>query len=183
MQRFLTGPDQLCIWCTLPCPADIAVWQGKRRAAPHCCDHPGSRPDSGGPGRPHPKVPGEPCRLCFSVLHTAHKIPRSFAGPRACQGVLRCRPLRRQHGAANTAAVRPPKSRGPGIRPARAPAPSLCDRGTVLPCLPVHPRQVTRVPADKLVDTNGAGDAFVGGFLSQLVRQHSPVSHVPLHCG
>jgi sugar/nucleoside kinase (ribokinase family) len=29
--------------------------------------------------------------------------------------------------------------------------------------------QVTRVPADKLVDTNGAGDAFVGGFLSQLV--------------
>jgi adenosine kinase len=30
-----------------------------------------------------------------------------------------------------------------------------------------HP--VIRVPADKLVDTNGAGDAFVGGFLSQLV--------------
>ena len=29
--------------------------------------------------------------------------------------------------------------------------------------------QVTHVPADKLVDTNGAGDAFVGGFLSQLV--------------
>ena len=28
---------------------------------------------------------------------------------------------------------------------------------------------VTLVPADKLVDTNGAGDAFVGGFLSQLV--------------
>lgn len=28
---------------------------------------------------------------------------------------------------------------------------------------------VTRVPDDKLVDTNGAGDAFVGGFLSQLV--------------
>ena len=28
---------------------------------------------------------------------------------------------------------------------------------------------VTRVPQDKLVDTNGAGDAFVGGFLSQLV--------------
>eukprot|EP00889_Picochlorum_renovo_P002582 jgi/Picre1/29612/NNA_004997.t1 len=27
---------------------------------------------------------------------------------------------------------------------------------------------VTLVPADKLVDTNGAGDAFVGGFLSQL---------------
>jgi adenosine kinase len=29
---------------------------------------------------------------------------------------------------------------------------------------------VTLVPADKLVDTNGAGDAFVGGFLSQLVN-------------
>ena len=28
---------------------------------------------------------------------------------------------------------------------------------------------VTPVPSDKLVDTNGAGDAFVGGFLSQLV--------------
>jgi adenosine kinase len=28
---------------------------------------------------------------------------------------------------------------------------------------------VTLIPADKLVDTNGAGDAFVGGFLSQLV--------------
>ena len=29
--------------------------------------------------------------------------------------------------------------------------------------------QVTRIPGDQLVDTNGAGDAFVGGFLSQLV--------------
>lgn len=28
---------------------------------------------------------------------------------------------------------------------------------------------VTRVPKERLVDTNGAGDAFVGGFLSQLV--------------
>lgn len=28
---------------------------------------------------------------------------------------------------------------------------------------------VVRVPDEKLVDTNGAGDAFVGGFLSQLV--------------
>lgn len=32
---------------------------------------------------------------------------------------------------------------------------------------------VTRVPEDKLVDTNGAGDAFVGGFLSQLVAGKS----------
>lgn len=28
---------------------------------------------------------------------------------------------------------------------------------------------VIRLPREKLVDTNGAGDAFVGGFLSQLV--------------
>ncbi|KAH1212350.1 Adenosine kinase 2 [Glycine max] len=27
------------------------------------------------------------------------------------------------------------------------------------------------LPKDKLVDTNGAGDAFVGGLLSQLVKQ------------
>lgn len=32
---------------------------------------------------------------------------------------------------------------------------------------------VTRVPEEKLVDTNGAGDAFVGGFLSQLVAGKS----------
>ncbi|XP_046567416.1 adenosine kinase-like isoform X2 [Haliotis rubra] len=30
--------------------------------------------------------------------------------------------------------------------------------------------KATIVPADKIVDTNGAGDAFVGGFLSQLVK-------------
>ncbi|KAG5068900.1 hypothetical protein JHK85_001277 [Glycine max] len=30
---------------------------------------------------------------------------------------------------------------------------------------------VILLPKDKLVDTNGAGDAFVGGFLSQLVKQ------------
>lgn len=29
---------------------------------------------------------------------------------------------------------------------------------------------VDPIPADRLVDTNGAGDAFVGGFLAQLVR-------------
>ncbi|KAF8064558.1 ADK1 [Scenedesmus sp. PABB004] len=34
-------------------------------------------------------------------------------------------------------------------------------RATLFPVIPL--------PADKLVDTNGAGDAFVGGFLSQLV--------------
>jgi adenosine kinase len=32
---------------------------------------------------------------------------------------------------------------------------------------------VTLVPAEKLVDTNGAGDAFVGGFLSQLAAGKS----------
>ncbi|XP_071106641.1 uncharacterized protein [Haliotis cracherodii] len=33
--------------------------------------------------------------------------------------------------------------------------------------------KATIVPADKIVDTNGAGDAFVGGFLSQLVQGKS----------
>ena len=33
----------------------------------------------------------------------------------------------------------------------------------------VHRFPVIPVPKEKLVDTNGAGDAFVGGFLSQLV--------------
>ncbi|KHN30910.1 Adenosine kinase 2 [Glycine soja] len=32
---------------------------------------------------------------------------------------------------------------------------------------------VILLPKGKLVDTNGAGDAFVGGFLSQLVDQKS----------
>ena len=49
---------------------------------------------------------------------------------------------------------------------------------------------VTRVPEDKLVDTNGAGDAFVGGFLSQLVsvecgwalRRDLPVSTAAAAC-
>ncbi|EXC16196.1 Adenosine kinase 2 [Morus notabilis] len=30
---------------------------------------------------------------------------------------------------------------------------------------------VLKLPKEKLVDTNGAGDAFVGGFLSQLVQE------------
>ena len=29
---------------------------------------------------------------------------------------------------------------------------------------------VTSLPKDKIVDTNGAGDAFVGGFLAQFVQ-------------
>ncbi|CAL4182117.1 unnamed protein product, partial [Meganyctiphanes norvegica] len=29
---------------------------------------------------------------------------------------------------------------------------------------------VTQLPAEKLIDTNGAGDAFVGGFLAQLIK-------------
>lgn len=32
---------------------------------------------------------------------------------------------------------------------------------------------VEKLPADKIVDTNGAGDAFVGGFLAQLVQEKS----------
>ncbi|KAI9190727.1 Ribokinase-like protein [Polychytrium aggregatum] len=42
----------------------------------------------------------------------------------------------------------------------------------------IHNGKATEYPiipiaADKIVDTNGAGDAFVGGFLSQLVQGHS----------
>jgi sugar/nucleoside kinase (ribokinase family) len=37
--------------------------------------------------------------------------------------------------------------------------------------------QVTRIAKEKLVDTNGAGDAFVGGFLSQLVSPPSLCAH------
>ena len=33
--------------------------------------------------------------------------------------------------------------------------------------------EVPKIEADKLVDTNGAGDAFVGGFLSQYVQDKS----------
>ncbi|KAL1464484.1 hypothetical protein WDU94_004126, partial [Cyamophila willieti] len=40
---------------------------------------------------------------------------------------------------------------------------------------------VNRLPADKVVDTNGAGDSFVGGFLSQLIRGE-PLS-VSIECG
>ncbi|MDG6100215.1 carbohydrate kinase family protein, partial [Alteromonas sp. ZYF713] len=29
---------------------------------------------------------------------------------------------------------------------------------------------VTRLPKEEIVDTNGAGDAFVGGFLSQFIQ-------------
>ena len=35
--------------------------------------------------------------------------------------------------------------------------------------LQVETYPVIKVPKEKLVDTNGAGDAFVGGFLSQIV--------------
>ena len=30
---------------------------------------------------------------------------------------------------------------------------------------------ITKLPQDQIVDTNGAGDAFVGGFLAQLARK------------
>lgn len=32
---------------------------------------------------------------------------------------------------------------------------------------------VDEIPADEIVDTNGAGDAFVGGFLSQYIQKKS----------
>lgn len=52
--------------------------------------------------------------------------------------------------------------------------------------LMAHEGQVDEVPveklsADKIVDTNGAGDAFVGGFLAQLVQKHSYVECI--RCG
>lgn len=56
---------------------------------------------------------------------------------------------------------------------AHEPNPSAPDAGTNPQTAPSARLQVTRVPADKLVDTNGAGDAFVGGFLSQLVGSRS----------
>jgi len=34
----------------------------------------------------------------------------------------------------------------------------------------VSEHAVTRLDPSKIVDTNGAGDAFVGGFLSQMVQ-------------
>ena len=44
-------------------------------------------------------------------------------------------------------------------------SPLICVRGGELT---EHP--VPLVPKERLVDTNGAGDAFVGGFLAQLVQ-------------
>lgn len=40
---------------------------------------------------------------------------------------------------------------------------------------------VQRLPAESVVDTNGAGDSFVGGFLSQLIKGE-PLS-VCIECG
>lgn len=40
---------------------------------------------------------------------------------------------------------------------------------------------VTPIPEDKVIDTNGAGDAFAGGFLAQLVLGHS--YDVCIKCG
>ena len=34
----------------------------------------------------------------------------------------------------------------------------------------IHEYLVAKLPSEKLVDTNGAGDAFVGGFLAQLAQ-------------
>jgi len=40
---------------------------------------------------------------------------------------------------------------------------------------------VTKLPAEKLIDTNGAGDAFVGGFLAQLIKD-APMAE-SIKCG
>jgi adenosine kinase len=45
----------------------------------------------------------------------------------------------------------------------------------------VHRFPVEPLPRELLVDTNGAGDAFVGGFLSQLLH-HRPL-HDCVHAG
>lgn len=41
---------------------------------------------------------------------------------------------------------------------------------------------VIKVDPDKIVDTNGAGDAFVGGFLSQLANSQKSIEEA-IHCG
>jgi len=54
------------------------------------------------------------------------------------------------------------------------------------PCIVVENGQVSEHPvikldADKIVDTNGAGDAFVGGFLAQLAKGKD--THKAIDCG
>jgi len=54
------------------------------------------------------------------------------------------------------------------------------------PCIVVENGKVTEHPvikldADKIVDTNGAGDAFVGGFLAQLAKGKD--THKAIDCG
>ena len=41
--------------------------------------------------------------------------------------------------------------------------------------------EVSKIEESKIVDTNGAGDAFVGGFISQLVQEKSIEKCI--HCG
>ena len=52
----------------------------------------------------------------------------------------------------------------PGLGSVRGPISERSAWGVQVETFPVIP-----VPKEKLVDTNGAGDAFVGGFLAQLV--------------
>jgi adenosine kinase len=45
--------------------------------------------------------------------------------------------------------------------------------------LEVHQYQPTLVDSAKIVDTNGAGDAFVGGFLAQLAKEGARDDYQP----
>lgn len=56
-----------------------------------------------------------------------------------------------------------------GVRPRTVVITQGADATVVALCGRVTKYPVTLVPKDRLVDTNGAGDAFVGGFLSQIV--------------
>ncbi len=49
------------------------------------------------------------------------------------------------------------------------------------PCRQVLEFPAERLPAERIVDTNGAGDAFVGGFLAQHV-QGAPLDQA-VRCG
>lgn len=45
----------------------------------------------------------------------------------------------------------------------------------------IHETPVIKVSSDEIVDTNGAGDAFVGGFLAQFI-QEKPIETC-IRCG
>jgi adenosine kinase len=42
----------------------------------------------------------------------------------------------------------------------------------------MHTIEVPKIPKEQIVDTNGAGDSFVGGFLAAYTKGHSVVDCV-----